>query len=253
MIEIKNIHKSFGNNDILKGIDLTIQEGEVVAIIGPSGSGKTTFLRCLNYLEEAQQGTISMNNVTVDLANINKKEILALRRHTGMVFQNYNLFLNKTALENITEGLLVPRKKDKAEAESIAGKLLEMVGLAAFKDYYPTQLSGGQQQRIGIARALALEPELMLFDEPTSSLDPELVGEVLSIIKKVAESGSTMIIVTHEIGFAYDVADKIVFMEGGYIVEQGTPEEIIKYPKEERTKKFIQQTQLNAQSLVIEP
>lgn len=253
MIEIKNIHKSFGNNDILKGIDLTIKEGEVVAIIGPSGSGKTTFLRCLNYLEEAQQGTISMNNVTVDLANINKKEILALRRHTGMVFQNYNLFLNKTALENITEGLLVPRKKDKAEAESIAGKLLEMVGLAAFKDYYPTQLSGGQQQRIGIARALALEPELMLFDEPTSSLDPELVGEVLSIIKKVAESGSTMIIVTHEIGFAYDVADKIVFMEGGYIVEQGTPEEIIKYPKEERTKKFIQQTQLNAQSLVIEP
>ncbi|MDD5969317.1 MAG: amino acid ABC transporter ATP-binding protein [Anaerostipes sp.] len=239
MIEIKNAKKSFGELQVLKDVSLKVNTGDVVVILGPSGSGKTTLLRCLNFLEKADEGLLTIGNQTVDLKHASHKEILQIRRKTAFVFQNYGLFLNKTALQNITEGLIVARKIPKKEAQKKAMEALEWVGLADKKDYYPSQLSGGQQQRVGIARAVVLDPEVILFDEPTSALDPELVGETLNVIKKVAEKGITMVVVTHEMSFAEEVANKVVFMADGYVVEEGTPREIFSSPKEERTKQFL--------------
>lgn len=245
MIEIKNIHKTFGNNTILRGIDLNIQKGQVVVILGPSGSGKTTFLRCLNALEMPGQGTIKFENeqpLAVDFGdNPTKKAILALRRKSGMVFQNYNLFPHKTAVENVMEGPVFVQGKSVAQAKQEAMALLAKVGLADKAELYPYQLSGGQQQRVGIARALAIQPELMLFDEPTSALDPELVQDVLNTMKELANEGWTMVVVTHEIKFALDVADVVVVMDGGEIVEQGSPKALFENPQHERTKRFLHQ------------
>lgn len=245
MIEIKNIHKTFGNNTILRGIDLNIQKGQVVVILGPSGSGKTTFLRCLNALEMPEQGTIKFENeqpLAVDFGvNPTKKAILALRRKSGMVFQNYNLFPHKTAIENVMEGPVFVQGKSVAQAKQEAMALLAKVGLADKAELYPYQLSGGQQQRVGIARALAIQPELMLFDEPTSALDPELVQDVLNTMKELANEGWTMVVVTHEIKFALDVADVVVVMDGGEIVEQGAPKALFENPQHERTKRFLHQ------------
>lgn len=245
MIKIRNIHKTFGQNAILKGIDLEIQKGQVVVILGPSGSGKTTFLRCLNALEMPEQGTIRFDGeepLSIDFgAKPSKKEILALRRKSGMVFQNYNLFPHKTALENVVEGPVFVQKQAVEKAEKNAKVLLGKVGLADKIDLYPFQLSGGQQQRVGIARALAIEPELMLFDEPTSALDPELVQDVLNTMKSLANEGWTMVVVTHEIKFALDVADIVVVMDGGEIVEQGSPQALFENPQHERTKRFLHQ------------
>jgi len=239
MITVKGLHKSFGKNEVLKGIDLKVQKGEVVVILGPSGSGKTTFLRSLNFLEQPDAGEITIGTTHVNCKHISRKEILEIRRKTAMVFQLYNLFKNKTALENVMEALIVVRKMQKSEAESISREFLDKVGLVNKYDEYPCQLSGGQQQRVGIARALALNPEVILFDEPTSALDPELVGEVLNVMRKVAKEGLTMIVVTHEISFARDIADRVIFIDGGVIVEQGTPKDVLYHPKEERTKQFL--------------
>ncbi|WP_288234131.1 amino acid ABC transporter ATP-binding protein [uncultured Haemophilus sp.] len=245
MIEIKNIHKTFGNNTILRGIDLNIQKGQVVVILGPSGSGKTTFLRCLNALEMPEQGTVKFESeqpLAVDFGdNPTKKAILALRRKSGMVFQNYNLFPHKTAIENVMEGPVFVQGKSVAQAKQEAMRLLAKVGLADKAELYPYQLSGGQQQRVGIARALAIQPELMLFDEPTSALDPELVQDVLNTMKELANEGWTMVVVTHEIKFALDVADVVVVMDGGEIVEQGSPKALFENPQHERTKRFLHQ------------
>jgi L-cystine transport system ATP-binding protein len=239
VIEIKNIHKKFGKNEVLKGASIKVNKGEVVVILGPSGSGKTTLLRCINFLEKADQGELSIGETNVNFKNATKKEILKIRRQTAMVFQSYNLFQNKTAIENVMEGLVIARKVPKREAEEVSKKLLDKVGLADKYNYYPVQLSGGQQQRVGIARALALNPEAILFDEPTSALDPELVGEVLSVMKQVAKEGMTMVVVTHEMSFAKDIASRVIFMEGGVVVEEGTPKDIFTNPKEERTKQFL--------------
>ena len=242
MIQVENIHKKFDQNEILKGIDLTINQGEVVVIIGPSGSGKTTFLRCLNFLERADKGYLKIGDQQVDFEKVSKKEILDIRKKTAMVFQQYALFSNRTALENVIEGLVIARKVPKKEAAEKWRDLLAKVGLEGKEDHYPHELSGGQQQRVGIARALALNPEVILFDEPTSALDPELVGETLEVIKDVAQSGSTLVIVTHEMQFAYEVADRVIFMENGVIVEQGTPEEVFDNTQEERTQNFLKRT-----------
>jgi L-cystine transport system ATP-binding protein len=239
VIEIKNIHKKFGKNEVLKGASIKVNKGEVVVILGPSGSGKTTLLRCINFLEKADQGELSIGETNVNFKNATKKEIHKIRRQTAMVFQSYNLFQNKTAIENVMEGLVIARKVPKREAEEVSKKLLDKVGLADKYNYYPVQLSGGQQQRVGIARALALNPEAILFDEPTSALDPELVGEVLSVMKQVAKEGMTMVVVTHEMSFAKDIASRVIFMEGGVVVEEGTPKDIFTNPKEERTKQFL--------------
>lgn len=239
MIEIKNLHKSFGKQEVLKGINLKVEKGEVVVILGPSGSGKTTLLRSLNFLERADKGELIVGKVQVNLEKVTQKEILEVRRNTAMVFQLYNLFKNKTALENIMEGLIIARKMPREEALTTSQSYLEKVGLTEKANFYPSQLSGGQQQRVGIARALALHPEVILFDEPTSALDPELVGEVLGVMRKVAKEGRTMLVVTHEISFARDIASRVVFMDGGVIVEEGRPEEVLFHPKEERTKKFL--------------
>jgi len=239
MIKLTQIRKSFGRNEVLKGIDLTVEKGEVVAILGPSGSGKTTLLRCINYLEKPNDGQISIDDFNVNCKRPDKKDIHTLRGKTAMVFQQYNLFRHKTALENVMEGLIVVKKLPKDEARQKSVELLEKVGLGSKLDAYPSELSGGQQQRVGIARALALNPEVILFDEPTSALDPELVGEVLGVIRKIAKEGITMIIVTHEMSFAQDVASHVVFMDGGVIVEEGKPSEIFNDPKEERTKQFL--------------
>ncbi len=224
---------------MLKDVSLNVDDGQVVVILGPSGSGKTTLLRCLNFLEYAGSGEIVIGASKVGLQKAKKKQINSLRKKTGFVFQNYNLFANKTALENVMEGLVTGRKIPKKEAEKIAAEALDWVGLSDRYNYYSSQLSGGQQQRVGIARAIALKPEVILFDEPTSALDPELVGEILDLIKKVAEKGITMIVVTHEMSFAQDVADKVVFMDRGVIVEEGKPEDIFVHPKEERTRQFL--------------
>lgn len=243
MIKVSNIHKAFGENKVLKGIDLQINKGEVVVILGPSGSGKTTFLRCLNALEIPEQGLIEFDDgsLRVDFANHpNKKTLLALQRKSGMVFQSYNLFPHKTALENLMLGPVVVQGKNKAQMRQHALALLEKVGLSDKADLYPFQLSGGQQQRVGIARALAIEPSLLLFDEPTSALDPELVQDVLSSMKQLASEGWTMVVVTHEINFARDVADRVVLMEGGYVVEEGTPEQLFELSTHPRTQAFLQ-------------
>ncbi|GAB6167670.1 amino acid ABC transporter ATP-binding protein [Clostridium carnis] len=239
MISVINLKKSFGNTEVLKDISLNVKKGEVVVIIGPSGSGKSTFLRCLNYLEEPNSGKINIGSINIDTVKVNKNDIHRLRQQSAMVFQNYNLFNNKTVIENITEALLVVKKKTKEEAKEIAINMLKKVGLENKRDSYPSTLSGGQKQRVSIARAMAVNPEVILFDEPTSALDPELVSEVLGVIKELANEKRTMIIVTHEMKFARDVADRIVFMEEGLIVEEGTPETIFTNPKEERTREFL--------------
>lgn len=239
MIELKNIEKSFGKHKVLNGVSLHVEDGDVVVILGASGSGKTTLLRCVNFLGRADDGELTIGEKHVDFKKATRKDILEIRRKTAYVFQNYNLFLNKTALENVMEGLVTARKVPKDKAQKIAKEALDKVGLSDRYDYYPSQLSGGQQQRVGIARAVALAPEVILFDEPTSALDPELVGETLDIIKKVAKTGITMIVVTHEMSFAQDVANKVVFMADGVIVEEGTPETIFRNPKDERTRQFL--------------
>lgn len=239
MIQLSGIKKSFHDLEILKSVDLTIEKGEVVVILGPSGSGKTTLLRSINCLNRADDGTVAIGDLRVDLKRPKKHEILALRRKTAMVFQHYNLFHNKTALQNISEALIMVKKLPKKEAEAIAAEYLRQVGLADKADRYPRQLSGGQQQRIGIARALAIDPELLLFDEPTSALDPELVGEVLDVMKAIAGQGRTMLIVTYEISFAKEIASCIVFMDGGVVVEEGPPEEILNRPQNPRTISFL--------------
>jgi amino acid ABC transporter ATP-binding protein, PAAT family (TC 3.A.1.3.-) len=239
MLEIKNVKKSFKNLDVLKDVSLKIEDGEVVVILGPSGSGKTTLLRSISFLERADEGTLVLGEKTVSLKKASKKDINELRKNMAFVFQNYNLFANKTVLENVMEGLVVARKVPKKEARERALEALEWVGVLDKKDAYPSELSGGQQQRVGIARAVVLNPEVILFDEPTSALDPELVGEVLELIKKVGKKGITMIVVTHEISFAEEVASKIVFLDGGYVVEEGKPSEILVSPKEERTREFL--------------
>ncbi|MCQ6333057.1 MULTISPECIES: amino acid ABC transporter ATP-binding protein [Bacillus cereus group] len=244
MIEIRGLYKSYKHNEVLKGISLTVNKGEVVVIIGPSGSGKSTLLRCLNLLEQPNDGSIRIEDLEIYAKRLYKKEIIQLRQKTAMVFQNYNLFKNKTALQNITTALTVVQKKSEEEAKGISRKILKQVGLADKEDFYPTMLSGGQQQRIGIARAMALNPAVLLFDEPTSALDPELVNEVLQVIKDLARQHITMVVVTHEMNFAKEVADRVIFMADGIIVEQGTPEEIFRNPQNERTKKFLRQ--LNA-------
>ena len=239
MVKIENLHKSFGDLEVLKGIDLEIEEGETVAIIGPSGSGKSTLLRCLNLLETPQQGKVTIGHHSYDSAHITKSTYLEMRRATAMVFQAYCLFENKTAIQNITLPLIKAKKVPHKEAEAIAEELLDKVGLTERKHYYPSQMSGGQQQRVGIARALALKPDVILFDEPTSALDPELVQGVLDVIRDVARQKITTIIVTHEMAFARDVADCVVFMADGEIVESGNAREVITSPKEERTKQFL--------------
>ncbi|OJG81390.1 hypothetical protein RV10_GL003518 [Enterococcus pallens] len=224
---------------MLKGVSLKVETGDVIVILGVSGSGKTTLLRCINFLDKADSGTLTIAGETVDLKHASKKEILNVRKKTAFVFQNHNLFNNKTALENVMEGLVIARKVPKAEAEKRAKEALDKVGLAEKYDSYPSQLSGGQQQRVGIARAIVLNPEIIMFDEPTSALDPELVGETLKIMKKIADEGVTMIVVTHEMAFASEVANKVIFMDEGVIVEEGPPEEIFSNPKEERTRRFL--------------
>ena len=225
--------------DVLKGVDLTVNKGDVVAILGPSGSGKTTFLRCLNFLETTDSGTRIFDGEQFDLGKITKADIARLRKKTAFVFQNYNLFRNKTALQNVTEGLVIARKMPKAQADAIGMKMLEKVGLADRADSYPRQLSGGQQQRVAIARALATDPEILYFDEPTSALDPELTGEVLAVMRQLAEEGMTMLVVTHEMGFARGVSSKTVFMENGVVVEASPSQEFFAHPKEERTREFL--------------
>lgn len=239
MIAVRDVKKAFGKQEVLKGVSLSVEKGEVVTILGPSGSGKSTLLRCMNFLERADAGELIFGDRQVRLKNSSRKDILQIRRKTAFVFQNYGLFQNKTALQNITEGLTVVQKYSKADAKKKAKDVLEWVGLTDKWDCYPSQLSGGQQQRVGIARAVALDPDVILFDEPTSALDPELVGETLEIIKKVAGTGITMIVVTHEMSFAEEVSNKVAFMDGGYIVEEGTPQEIFHHPKEERTQRFL--------------
>lgn len=239
MLSVTNLHKYYGDTHVLKGIDVEVAQGEVLAIIGPSGSGKTTFLRCMNYLEIPNRGKICINNVTIDAENATKKQIHQLRQQSSMVFQQYHLFKNKTALENVMEGLIITKKMPKREAEKLALSYLERVGLTEKKDAYPSQLSGGQEQRVGIARALAMNPAVILFDEPTSALDPENVGDILAIMKDIANQGMTMIIVTHEIEFARNVADQVIFMDQGEIVEKGTPEEVLIHPTQERTERFL--------------
>ncbi|MDN6029504.1 MAG: amino acid ABC transporter ATP-binding protein [Lactococcus plantarum] len=239
MMTAKNVHKRFGANEVLKGVDLTVEPGQVICILGPSGSGKTTFLRCLNFLESADEGELTVDGQTVEFKSVKKKEILSVRRKTAMVFQNYALFANKTAKENIMMPLMLAQKLSKVDAEKRAVEVLDKVSLLNRADFYPSQLSGGQQQRIGIARALAINPDVILFDEPTSALDPELVGQVLALMKDIAKSGVTMVVVTHEMQFAYEVSDKVVFMEGGVVVEQGTPDAVFNHPKESRTKAFL--------------
>ena len=235
MIDIENLRKSFGDVEVLKGINLTIKEKEVVVIIGPSGSGKSTLLRCMNYLEEPTSGEVSVDGIVLDgEANINK-----VREEVGMVFQRFNLFPHMTVLQNIMLAPIKVRHVAKQEAEETARKLLARVGLADKADAYPSQLSGGQQQRVALARALAMKPKVLLFDEPTSALDPEMVGEVLDVMRKLAEEGMTMVIVTHEMGFAREVGDRLLFVDDGRIIEQGDPKEVFEHPKEERTRLFL--------------
>lgn len=239
MLEIKNIRKAFDGQEILKGVDIKVNKGDVVTILGPSGSGKTTLLRCINFLEKADEGTMVFDQDLLKLDSVHKKDVAKIRRKTAFVFQNYNLFRNKTALQNVTEGLIIARKVPKSQAVEIGKKALDKVGLSDRYDYYPSQLSGGQQQRVGIARAIATEPELILFDEPTSALDPELIGEVLEVMKKLAAEGMTMLVVTHEMNFARNVSTKVIFMDKGVVVEENTPKEFFDSPREERTKQFL--------------
>ena len=238
----KNIKKNFGKLEVLKGVDLNIEKGEVIAVIGPSGSGKSTFLRCLNKLEKVQDGTIVFDGETICENGKYKsdKELRPIIKRLGMVFQNFNLFPQKTVLQNVIEAPVLVNKMNKEDAIKEAEKLLLEVGLSEKINSYPCELSGGQQQRVAIARALAMKPDLMLFDEPTSALDPELTGEVLNVMKELAKKQMTMVIVTHEIGFAKEAASRVVFMDGGHIIEEGAPSDVLENPKNERTKQFLQ-------------
>ena len=239
MLEVRNVHKSFEGVEILKGIDLTVDKGDVVAILGPSGSGKTTFLRCINFLERADAGEMVFDGETFDLAAVRRRDVARIRRKTAFVFQNYNLFLNKTVLDNVTLGLTAVRNLPRAEATDRAMDALIRVGMADKVQSYPSQLSGGQQQRVAIARGLATEPEIIYFDEPTSALDPELIGEVLSVMRKLAEEGMTMLVVTHEMEFARSVSGKVLFMEGGQVIESASTADFFANPQQPRSREFI--------------
>ena len=239
MLEIRNLRKAFGPLQVLKGIDLDVNKGDVVAILGSSGSGKTTMLRCLNFLERADAGTMDFDGRRIELHRATHAEINALRRRTGFVFQNYNLFANKTALQNVTEGLIIARKMPRRTAEELAHAQLVKVGMDDRADYYPSQLSGGQQQRVAIARAMAADPEIIYFDEPTSALDPELTGEVLAVMRQLAKEGLTMLVVTHEMAFARDVSTHVVYMADGVICEEGTPADIFERPQNPKTVEFL--------------
>jgi putative amino-acid transport system ATP-binding protein len=239
MIKLENVHKSFADTTVLSGIDLSINKGEIIVIIGSSGTGKSTLLRCVNFLETADQGRFTIDDVTVDAQDHKKSEVLALRKKTGFVFQNYSLFAHQTAKQNIAEGLITVRGWKKADAYARAQQILDDIGLGDKADSYPAALSGGQQQRVGIGRAMAFDPELLLFDEPTSALDPEWVGEVLSLMKKLATQQQTMLVVTHEMQFAREVADRVIFMAEGKIVEQGTPQQLFDNPQDPRLQKFL--------------
>ena len=242
MLKVTDVHKSFGKNEILKGVNLTVEKGDVVVILGPSGSGKTTLLRTIDFLETADKGELEFDDIKTSLAHAHKNTILNVRRKTGFVYQNYNLFANKTALENVMEGLVTARRIPKEQAKEIAEKALAKVGMLDRKDFYPSQLSGGQQQRVGIARAIAPNPDVVLFDEPTSALDPELVGEVLGVIKELAKEGTTMIVVTHEIEFAQRVANRVMLIEDGLIVEENDANSFFLHPRQSRTIEFLRRT-----------
>ena len=239
MLQIKNLRKRFDGPEVLKGVSLDVEKGDVVAILGPSGSGKTTLLRCINFLETADEGELIFDGEVFPLHGATRKDIGALRKKTAFVFQNYNLFRNKTALQNVTEGLIIGRKMPKDQANALGMRMLQKVGMADRADSYPNQLSGGQQQRVAIARALATDPEIILFDEPTSALDPELTGEVLAVMRALARDGMTMLVVTHEMNFAKNVSSKVVFMEGGVVVEESDPTAFFQNPKQERARAFL--------------
>ena len=245
MLEVRDVHKSFGSLEVLRGVDLTVEKGDVVAILGPSGSGKTTLLRCMNFLETAGSGTMRFDGKMFEMARASRKDIAWLRKRTAFVFQSYNLFRNKTTLQNVTEGLIVARKMPRAEAEAIAWRALEKVGMSDRGAHYPHQLSGGQQQRVAIARAIAADPEIIFFDEPTSALDPELTGEVLTVMRRLAEEGMTMLVVTHEMGFARNVSSQVIFMENGVVVEAGTSAQMFGSPRQARTRAFLQTNDQN--------
>ena len=239
MIEVRGLRKSFGDNEVLKGVDVSVEKGDVVVILGPSGSGKTTILRCINFLEKASEGTMEFDGETFDLSNMNRRDIHKLRKKTAFVFQNYNLFANMTVLRNVEIGLTAARGIGKQEAEEKALRMLEKVGLADRRDAYPSQLSGGQQQRVAIARALATDPEVIYFDEPTSALDPELIGEVLAVMRDLANEGMTMVVVTHEMNFARNISNKVLFLEEGTVIESAPTKEFFEDPKSERAKAFV--------------
>ena len=239
LLQVENVRKSFGPLEVLKGVSLPVDRGDVVAILGPSGSGKTTLLRCVNLLERADGGTLTLAGGRFDRPRLSRRDAARLRRRTAFVFQSYNLFLNKTALENVAEGLITARKIPRAEALDAARRALDKVGMLDRADHYPSQLSGGQQQRAAIARAIAAQPEIIYFDEPTSALDPELTGEVLSVMRQLADEGMTMLVVTHELGFARTVSSRTVFMEGGVVVESGPSRQMFESPREERTRAFL--------------
>ncbi|MCQ2432360.1 MAG: amino acid ABC transporter ATP-binding protein [Clostridia bacterium] len=239
MLEVKNLHCSYGTNKVLKGIDFRVDQGEVIAVLGSSGSGKTTLLRCISFLESADSGTIRFGDFEKDITKVKRSEIRALRMKIGYVFQNFNLFRNMTVRQNVLEGLVTARKMDKKEANAIADEMLGKVGMLHRADYYPEQLSGGQQQRVAIARSIAFRPDVILFDEPTSALDPELTREVLNTIAKLASEGVTMVVVTHEMSFARNVANRVIFMENGVVVEDAPAKEFFENPKEEATRRFL--------------
>jgi len=250
-IQLSGVHKAFGANQVLKGVSLTVNAGEVVCVLGPSGSGKTTLLRCANFLERADAGRLRLEGVDVDLHGASKSEIHDVRLRVPFVFQNFNLFKNMTALGNVMEGLVTARKVPAGEARARAEAVMGKVGLADKLDSYPAQLFGGQQQRVAIARALVLEPEAILFDEPTSALDPELIGEVLAVMKLAARDGVTMVVVTHEVGFAAEVANHVVFMDGGVVVEEGPPEAVIAHPETARARQFLRRLRPDADNFSI--
>ena len=243
LLEVKNLKKSFDKTEVLKGIDLKVNRGDVVSILGPSGSGKTTLLRCINFLEKPDGGKLSFDGKDYDLSGISKSDIAAIRKKTGFVFQGYNLFANKNVLENVTLGLTSARKIPKNEADEKALEVLKKVGMDGYTDYYPSQLSGGQQQRVAIARALATDPSIIYFDEPTSALDPQLTSEVLEVMRELADEGMTMIVVTHEMGFAKEVSSHVVFMADGNVVEEGSSRDFFDNPKEVRTREFLRLTE----------